>query len=85
MISVYRGKSSLWEYMFAGFLIGSLSKIKYRLRGIIFGGTWGMLCGAFVGGIHLTLMTLTGSRVQDSLKMKYMMENVSEYDLISKL
>ena len=40
--AAYRGDSSIFDYVVAGMLSGSVFKVNYGLRGIIVGGTVGM-------------------------------------------
>ncbi|KAK3874444.1 hypothetical protein Pcinc_020608 [Petrolisthes cinctipes] len=70
-ISVYRGKSSILEYLIAGSATGSLFKIKQGPRAMIAGGIVGGGLGAIAGSASLGIMYLTGTSMEDLRYWQY--------------
>ncbi|XP_058062256.1 RPII140-upstream gene protein [Anopheles bellator] len=65
LISVYRGKSSLYEYMTAGSVTGAMYKFNMGLRGMASGGLVGMALGGVAGGASLLIMRATGTTMEE--------------------
>ncbi|XP_067003810.2 RPII140-upstream gene protein [Anabrus simplex] len=64
-ISVYRGKSSMVEYIVAGAVTGSCYKMNMGARGMLVGGLLGSLLGTFAGGVSLALLKATGMTMEE--------------------
>uniref|UniRef100_A0A182YS17 Complex I assembly factor TIMMDC1, mitochondrial n=2 Tax=Anopheles stephensi TaxID=30069 RepID=A0A182YS17_ANOST len=65
MVSVYRGKSSLYEYMAAGSITGAMYKFSMGLRGMASGGLVGLVLGGLAGGLSLGIMRATGTTMEE--------------------
>ena len=70
-ISVYRGKSSIFEYIAAGSIAGSMYKFNMGLRGMAVGGLLGGGLGGVGGCISLLVMKLTGTSMEDVRYWQY--------------
>uniref|UniRef100_A0A182J2D5 Complex I assembly factor TIMMDC1, mitochondrial n=1 Tax=Anopheles atroparvus TaxID=41427 RepID=A0A182J2D5_ANOAO len=65
VISVYRGKSSLYEYLVAGGVTGAMYKFSMGLRGMASGGLVGLALGGVAGGLSLGIMRATGTTMEE--------------------
>lgn len=71
VISVYRGKSGILEYIGAGLLSGTLYKFNAGPRGWVVGGGLGAVLG-FVGGLTtLGMCKLTGVSMEEVRYWQY--------------
>ncbi|KAH8284162.1 hypothetical protein KR054_011629 [Drosophila jambulina] len=70
-ISVYRGKSSIYEYLAAGSLTGSLYKMNLGLRGMAAGGIIGGFLGGVAGATSLLLMKASGTSMEEVRYWQY--------------
>ncbi|XP_017021571.1 RPII140-upstream gene protein [Drosophila kikkawai] len=70
-ISVYRGKSSIYEYLAAGSLTGSLYKMNLGLRGMAAGGIIGGFLGGVAGVASLLLMKASGTSMEEVRYWQY--------------
>lgn len=70
-ISVYRGKSSIYEYLAAGSLTGSLYKVNLGLRGMAAGGIIGGFLGGVAGVASLLLMKASGTSMEEVRYWQY--------------
>lgn len=71
MVSVYRGESSIWEYLAAGVLTGSMYKFNMGLRGIAAGGLVGGFLGTIAGGVSLLVLKTTGMSMEEVRYWQY--------------
>ncbi|CAO1421891.1 unnamed protein product [Diamesa hyperborea] len=71
MVSVYRGESSIWEYLAAGMLTGSMYKFNMGLRGIAAGGLVGGFLGTIAGGVSLLVLKTTGMSMEEVRYWQY--------------
>lgn len=71
MISVYREKSSIYEYLTAGAITGSLFKFNLGLRGIAVGGLVGGGLGGVAGLLSLALMKMSGTSMEEVRYWQY--------------
>uniref|UniRef100_A0A182QC00 Complex I assembly factor TIMMDC1, mitochondrial n=1 Tax=Anopheles farauti TaxID=69004 RepID=A0A182QC00_9DIPT len=65
VVSVYRGKSSLYEYLAAGGITGAMYKFSMGLRGMASGGLVGLALGGLAGGLSLGIMRATGTTMEE--------------------
>ncbi|XP_321704.6 RPII140-upstream gene protein [Anopheles gambiae] len=65
VVSVYRGKSSLYEYLAAGGVTGAMYKFSMGLRGMASGGLVGLALGGLAGGLSLGIMRATGTTMEE--------------------
>lgn len=70
-ISVYRGKSSIYEYLAAGALTGSMYKINTGLRGMTVGGLLGIGLGGVAGACQLLVLKSTGKTMEEVRYWQY--------------
>jgi len=70
-ISVYRGKSSLLEYVAAGGISGFIYKFKQGPKAWVIGGGLGSVLGVFCGSLSLGLMWLTGTSMEEVRSIQY--------------
>ncbi|XP_017117478.1 RPII140-upstream gene protein [Drosophila elegans] len=70
-ISVYRGKSSIYEYLAAGSVTGSLYKMNLGLRGMAAGGIIGGFLGGVAGVTSLLLMKASGTSMEEVRYWQY--------------
>ncbi|XP_064551060.1 RPII140-upstream gene protein [Drosophila montana] len=70
-ISVYRGKSSIYEYLAAGSLTGALYKVNLGLRGMAAGGIIGGFMGGVAGVASLLLMKASGTSMEEVRYWQY--------------
>ncbi|KAH8278533.1 hypothetical protein KR018_004538 [Drosophila ironensis] len=70
-ISVYRDKSSIYEYLAAGTLTGSLYKMNLGLRGMAAGGIIGGFMGGVAGVASLLLMKASGTSMEEVRYWQY--------------
>lgn len=63
--AVYRGDSSLLDYVLGGFISGFIYRINYGLNGVIVGSTLGSFVGLLAGTLTLTLLRFTGKSYDD--------------------
>ncbi|XP_068152393.1 RPII140-upstream gene protein [Drosophila tropicalis] len=70
-ISVYRGKSSIYEYLAAGSITGSLYKINLGLRGMAAGGIIGGFLGGVAGVTSLLIMKASGTSMEEVRYWQY--------------
>lgn len=65
VISVYRGKSSIYEYLVAGGVTGAMYKFNMGLRGMTSGGLVGMTFGGIAGLLSLAILRATGTTMEE--------------------
>lgn len=65
VISVYRGKSSIYEYLVAGGVTGAMYKFNMGLRGMTSGGLVGMTFGGIAGVLSLAILRATGTTMEE--------------------
>nr|CAD7396951.1 unnamed protein product [Timema cristinae] len=70
-ISVYRGKSSILEYLAAGCITGSCFKMNMGVKGMVVGGLLGSALGGLAGGISLAIFSITGTSMEDVRYWQY--------------
>ncbi|EDW14963.1 RPII140-upstream gene protein [Drosophila mojavensis] len=70
-ISVYRGKSSIYEYLAAGSITGALYKLNLGLRGMAAGGIIGGFMGGVAGVASLLLMKASGTTMEEVRYWQY--------------
>lgn len=70
-ISVYREKSSIYEYLVAGSVTGSLYKINLGLRGMAVGGLLGGGLGGVAGLLSLAVMKASGTSMEEVRYWQY--------------
>ncbi|XP_067616664.1 RPII140-upstream gene protein isoform X2 [Eurosta solidaginis] len=70
-ISVYRGKSSIYEYICAGLVTGSLFKMHLGIRGMAAGGIVGGVLGSVAGAASLALLYASGTSMEDVRYFQY--------------
>ncbi|XP_052850493.1 RPII140-upstream gene protein [Drosophila gunungcola] len=70
-MSVYRGKSSIYEYLAAGSVTGSLYKMNLGLRGMAAGGIIGGFLGGVAGVTSLLLMKASGTSMEEVRYWQY--------------
>lgn len=70
-ISVYRGKSSIVEYLVGGGVTGALYKFSMGPRGMLVGGALGTCLGAVAGGLSLGLLKLAGISMEEVRYWQY--------------
>ncbi|XP_045473399.1 RPII140-upstream gene protein [Harmonia axyridis] len=68
MVSVYRGKSGIREYIVGGALTGTLYKWQMGPRGWIVGGLLGSVLGLFSGSISYGLLKMNGLTMSELRK-----------------
>lgn len=71
MVSVYRGESSIWEYLAAGMLTGAMYKFNMGLRGMAAGGLVGGFLGTIAGGVSLLVLKTTGMSMEEVRYWQY--------------
>lgn len=71
IISVYRGKSSMVEYVTAGTVTGAAYKFNLGLRGILVGGGLGGALGSVAGGLSLLILNATGMTMEEVRYWQY--------------
>lgn len=71
LVSAYRGKSSIWEYLTAGTCSGAIYKINMGLRGMVAGGVAGGVLGGISGALSLLILYTTGTTTQDLRYWQY--------------
>lgn len=70
-MSVYRGKSSIWEYIAAGSSTGALFRMNMGLRGMAAGAVVGGGLGIFAGGMSMGVMKLSGTSMEEVRYWQY--------------
>ncbi|XP_055587317.1 RPII140-upstream gene protein [Uranotaenia lowii] len=65
VISVYRGKSSIYEYLTAGGVTGALYKFNMGLKGMASGGLVGITFGGIAGALSLSILKATGTTMEE--------------------
>lgn len=70
-ISVYRCKSSIYEYLAAGSITGALYKVSLGLRGMAAGGIIGGALGGVAGATSLLLMKASGTSMEEVRYWQY--------------
>lgn len=78
MIGVYRGHSSLFEFLAAGALIGSFYKFHLGPKGMISGGVFGGLFGLLGGFLSTTILKLSGQSMEDMRYWQYKWREVRD-------
>uniref|UniRef100_A0A1B0GMI0 Complex I assembly factor TIMMDC1, mitochondrial n=1 Tax=Phlebotomus papatasi TaxID=29031 RepID=A0A1B0GMI0_PHLPP len=71
MVSVYRGKSSIYEYILAGTAAGAMYKMNLGLRGMVAGGAVGCALGTVGGLLSVTLLRATGMSMEEVRYWQY--------------
>lgn len=70
-VSVYRDKSSLYEYLAAGTITGGLYKVNMGLRGMAVGGLLGGGLGGVAGVLSLLVLRLSGTSMEEVRYWQY--------------
>jgi len=70
-ISVYRGKSSIYEYVAAGAVAGAMYKVNTGLRGMTVGGLLGIGLGGVAGAISLVVLKFSGTSMEEVRYWQY--------------
>lgn len=70
-VSVYRGKSSMYEYIIAGATTGAMYKFNLGLRGIAAGTIVGGVLGTLGGAVSLLLLKSTGTTMEEVRYWQY--------------
>lgn len=70
-MSVYRGKSSIYEYLTAGTVTGSMYKVNMGLRGMAVGGLLGCGLGGVAGVLSLLLIKVSGTSMEEVRYWQY--------------
>lgn len=70
-MSVYRGKSSVWEYIAAGSSTGALFRMNLGLRGMVAGAIVGGALGVVAGGASMGIMKLSGTSMEEVRYWQY--------------
>lgn len=70
-MSVYRGKSSIWEYLTAGAVTGGLFRVNLGLRGLVAGAAVGTALGLIAGSASLGIMKLSGTSMEEVRYWQY--------------
>lgn len=70
-ISVYRGKSSIYEYLAAGAITGSMYKVNGGVRGMTVGGILGLGLGGIAGIFSLLLLAASGKSMEEVRYWQY--------------
>lgn len=65
VISVYRGKSSIYEYLAAGGTTGALYKFSMGPKGMVSGGLVGMTLGGIAGLASLAILKASGTTMEE--------------------
>lgn len=68
---MYRGKSSIYEYLAAGTITGSLYKLNMGLRGMAVGGLLGGSLGGVAGLVSLLVMYASGTSMEEVRYWQY--------------
>lgn len=89
-MSVYRGKSSIYEYLTAGTVTGSLYKMNMGLRGMAVGGLLGGSLGAVAGAVSLLVLKVSGKSMEEVRYWQYQwktnrVSNIRESMKVKKL
>ncbi|XP_055375077.1 RPII140-upstream gene protein [Condylostylus longicornis] len=71
IISVYREKSSIYEYLVAGSTTGAIFRANLGLRGMAAGGIVGGTLGGIAGIISLLLMKASGTTMEEIRYWQY--------------
>ncbi|KPI97994.1 PREDICTED: RPII140-upstream gene protein [Papilio xuthus] len=71
MIAVYRGESSLIDYIMAGALTGGVYKANLGVAATIVGATLGGVLSAFGGLLILNILKITGVSMDDLRRVLY--------------
>nr|SVE73253.1 EOG090X0FS6 [Ceriodaphnia reticulata] len=64
-VSVYRNKTSVYEFAAGGLLAGSMYKLPMGPKAMCSGGLAGAALGTLAGGISVGIMKLTGTTTED--------------------
>lgn len=70
-IAVYRGKSSMYEYILAGTVTGAMYKFNMGLRGICAGAIVGGALGTLGGAGSLLILKTTGMTMEEMRYWQY--------------
>jgi complex I assembly factor TIMMDC1 len=70
-MAVYRGKSSMYEYITAGAVTGGVYKFNMGLRGIAAGALVGGALGTIAGGLSLAILVSTGMTMEEVRYWQY--------------
>lgn len=70
-ISVYRAKSSVYEYTAAGTVAGAMYKINTGLRGMTVGGLLGGTLGSLAGLVSLLILKFSGTSMEEVRYWQY--------------
>lgn len=70
-MSVYREKSSIYEYLAAGTLSGAMYKFNMGLRGMTAGGIIGGVLGGIGGAASLLILNLSGTSMEEVRYWQY--------------
>lgn len=71
LVSVYREKSSIYEYLAAGALSGAAYKFNMGLRGMTAGGIIGGVLGGLGGAVSLLILHLSGTSMEEVRYWQY--------------
>lgn len=70
-VAVYRGKSSMMEYILAGTITGSMYKFNMGLRGMAAGAIFGGAFGTIAGAVTMLLLKSTGMTMEEARYWQY--------------
>jgi complex I assembly factor TIMMDC1 len=70
-MAVYRGKSSMYEYVTAGLVTGGTYKFNMGLKGMAAGAIVGGGLGAIAGGLSLLILKSTGMTMEEVRYWQY--------------
>ncbi|XP_023708484.1 RPII140-upstream gene protein isoform X3 [Cryptotermes secundus] len=70
-ISIYRGRSSILEYVAAGGITGALYKCSMGLRGMAVGGGLGSFLGGIAGLVSLSILKFSGMTMEEVRYWQY--------------
>lgn len=70
-MAIYRGKSSMYEYITAGAVTGGVYKFNMGLRGIAAGAIVGGALGTIAGGVSLAILKTTGMTMEEVRYWQY--------------
>lgn len=68
---MYRGESSIWEYLAAGLVTGTLYKFSMGLRGMAAGGLVGTVLGGIAGCASILVLRASGTTMEEVRYWQY--------------
>ena len=81
IMAVYRGKTSMYEYILAGVATGSMYKFNMGLRGMAAGGIVGGFLGTVAGGISVAILKSTGMTMEEVRYWQYKWRSTRDNDI----